>query len=150
MAHVESPSVRGVLAGTGPLRAELEATASRLGVVDRIDLCGFLPDDQAIEHYSRALAVLYAPFDEDYGYVTLQAFLAGKPVITAKDSGGVLEWVDDGVTGIVTDGSPAAIGAAIDRLAGDRDLARQMGEAGRARLAHLSWGPVVDRLLGTP
>jgi glycosyltransferase involved in cell wall biosynthesis len=150
MAHVESPSVRGVLAGTGPLRAELEATAAGLDVADRIDLCGFLPDDQAIEHYSRALAVLYAPFDEDYGYVTLQAFLAGKPVITAKDSGGVLEWVDDGVTGIVTDGSPAAIGAAIDRLAGDRDLARQMGEAGRARVAHLAWGPVVDRLLGTP
>lgn len=150
MACVETPGVRGVIAGTGPRRDNLEATASRLGVAGRVELCGFVPDDQLIGRYAQALAVLYAPFDEDYGYVTLQAFLAGKPVITAKDSGGVLEWVDDGVTGIVTDGSPAAIGAAIDRLAGDRDLARRMGEAGRARVAGLAWGPVVDRLLGQP
>lgn len=144
MAHVESSEVRAVIAGQGPLRADLEAAAASL----RVDLPGFVTDDELIERYARALAVVYAPFDEDYGYVTLQAFLAAKPVITAKDSGGVLEWVDDGVTGIVTDGSAAAIGAAVDRLAGDRDLARRMGEAGRARVADLAWGPVVDRLLG--
>lgn len=145
MHHVESPHVRAVIAGQGPLRADLEAAAAVL----RVDLPGFVADDELIVRYAGALAVVYAPFDEDYGYVTLQAFLAGKPVITAKDSGGVLEWVDDGVTGIVTDGSGAAIGAAIDRLAGDRELARRMGEAGRARAADLAWGPVVDRLLGT-
>jgi glycosyltransferase involved in cell wall biosynthesis len=127
------------------LRADLEKAAPGL----RVELPGFVADDDLIERYARALAVVYAPFDEDYGYVTLQAFLAAKPVITAKDSGGVLEWVDDGVTGIVTDGSAAATGAAIDRLAGDRELARRMGEAGRERVKDLAWGPVVERLLGT-
>ena len=67
-------------------------------------------------------------------------------MITATDSGGVLEWVEDGVTGFVTDGSPAGIAEAIDRLAADRSLAEKMGEAARERVATLSWGPVVARL----
>jgi glycosyltransferase involved in cell wall biosynthesis len=148
MAFVSSRNVRAALAGEGPLRGELEATAARLGVAGRVELCGFVPDEELVRRYADALAVVYAPFDEDYGYVTLQAFLAGKPVITAKDSGGVLEWVEDGVTGIVTDGSPAAIGAAIDRLAADPDEARRMGDAGRRRVEGLAWEPVVERLLG--
>ena len=48
-----------------------------------------------------ALAVVYPPFDEDFGYVTLEAFLARKPVITATDSGGPNEFVVDGVNGFV-------------------------------------------------
>ena len=69
------------------------------------------------------------------------------PVITAADSGGVLEWVTDGVTGFVTDGSPAAMGAAIDALVADPDLAQRMGAAGRARVAGLSWEHVVETLV---
>jgi glycosyltransferase involved in cell wall biosynthesis len=68
-------------------------------------------------------------------------------VITASDSGGVLEWVEDEVTGLVTDGSPAAIGKAVDRLAAAPDWAAQLGEAGRQRVIDLSWDPVVTRLL---
>ena len=139
---------RVVLAGTGPLRDQLEAEARRLGVQDRLDMPGFVDDEALVRHFASALAVVYAPYDEDYGYVTLQAFRAAKPVITAKDAGGVLEWVEDGVNGIVTNGTGAGIAQAIDRLAADRDLARRMGEAGRARLGDLSWGPVVDTLLG--
>ena len=95
-----------------------------------------------------AVAVVYSPLDEDYGYVTVQAFLAGVPVITAVDSGGVLEWVTDGVTGFVTDGTAAGIAAAIDKLSFDRDLARALGEEGRRRVASLDWQTVVSRLLG--
>jgi len=147
MKHTRTP-VRAVIAGSGPEREPLLDLARRLGVEGKVELLDWVADERMTELYAGCLAVFYAPFDEDYGYVTLQAFLAGKPVITAKDSGGVLEWVDDGVTGIVTDGSAAAIGAAIDRLAGDRELARRMGDAGRERVAELAWGPVVDRLLG--
>ncbi len=144
LAH-SSSGVRLAIAGTGTLEAEL-ATAAR-GAAGRLDLLGFVDDDALVERFAGALAVAYAPHDEDYGYVTLQAFGAGKPVITAKDSGGVLEWVDDGVNGIVTDGSPAALGDAYDRLASDRPLARRMGEAGRERVAGLQWSGVVGRLL---
>ncbi|HJV09639.1 MAG TPA: glycosyltransferase family 4 protein [Acidimicrobiales bacterium] len=138
---------RAVLAGAGPLREQLQADARRLGVADRLDMPGFVDDDTLVRYFASALAVVYAPYDEDYGYVTLQAFRAAKPVITAKDAGGVLEWVEDGVNGIVTDGTGAGIGEAIDRLAADPALARRMGEAGRDRLGDLSWGPVVETLL---
>lgn len=145
LAKTATPA-RLEIAGTGSLRAELDQLASRLGVEGRTRLLGFVGDDDLIERFANSLAVIYAPFDEDYGYVTLQAFLAGKPVITAADSGGVLEWVEDGVTGIVTDGSAAAIGEAIDRLYRDRPLARKLGDAGFERVRDLSWTDVVARL----
>lgn len=141
-------AVRGVAAGRGELLETVRAHAERAGVADRLALPGFVPDDELVKLFAGSLAVLYAPEDEDYGYVTLQAFLAGKPVVTAADSGGVLEWVEDGVTGIVTDGSPRGFGDAFRRLAEDRDWARELGEAGRQRAAELSWTPVIDALLG--
>jgi glycosyltransferase involved in cell wall biosynthesis len=137
---------RAVLAGRGSLEAELVHRAKRLGVDDRLELPGFVSDDELVALYAGCRAVVYAPYDEDYGYVTLQAFHAAKPVITASDSGGVLEWVDDGVTGLVTDGSAEAVGDAIDRLAGDDALARRLGEAGQAKVADLGWPAVVERL----
>jgi glycosyltransferase involved in cell wall biosynthesis len=147
LANVAAP-VRSVVAGRGTLASDLQETIRRLDLGGRVDLPGFVSDEELIELYAGALAVIYAPFDEDYGYVTLQAFYAGKPVITASDSGGTLEWVEDGVTGFVTDGTPSGVGAAIERLARDPELARRMGEAGRERVRDLAWGPVVDRLLG--
>lgn len=142
-----SQRVRLVLTGPGSLTESLHRTADRLGVAKRLDITGFLDDAALIDRFAGALAVAYAPYDEDYGYVTLQAFLAGKPVITAGDSGGVLEWVEHGVTGLVTDGSPEGIGDAIDRLDRDRDLARALGEEGRRRVADLNWSGAVDALL---
>ena len=142
MAHVRS-GTRLALAGRGSLEAAVRERAGPL-----VDLLGAAGDADVLERYHGALAVIYVPHEEDYGYVTLEAFEAGKPVITAADSGGVLEWVEDGVTGIVTDGTPEGIAAAVDRLAGDRELARRMGEAGRAKVAGLAWEPVVARLTG--
>jgi glycosyltransferase involved in cell wall biosynthesis len=145
MAEVRSP-VRAAVAGKGSAAGALVATVDRLRLGDRVDLLGYVDDDELVRRFRSALAVVYAPLDEDYGFVTLQAFLAGVPVITAADSGGVLEWVEDGVTGLVTDGTPGGVAAAIDRLAGDRRWARELGEAGRARAASLDWDAVVARL----
>ena len=141
-------ATRLVVAGQGPLAGQLKSTIHAQRLDDRVDLVGFVTDGDLIDLYANALAVVYAPLDEDYGYVTLQAFLSGKPVITSSDAGGVLEWVEDGVTGLVTDGSPAAIGDAIDRLADDRDLAQRMGQEAQQRVIDLAWDPVVKRLLG--
>jgi glycosyltransferase involved in cell wall biosynthesis len=67
-------------------------------------------------------------------------------VITAPDSGGVLEFVCDGQTGIVTSLRPVDLARAIDRLA-DEGLARRLGAGGPSRVAHLTWGRVVDALI---
>jgi glycosyltransferase involved in cell wall biosynthesis len=145
MAEVQRP-VHAAVAGKGSAAGDLAATVERLGVGGRVDLLGFVDDDELVRRLAGALAVVYAPVDEDYGFVTLQAFLAGVPVITAADSGGVLEWVEHEVTGLVTDGSPGGVAAAIDRLAADRELAHKLGAAGRERATALGWDDVVARL----
>jgi glycosyltransferase involved in cell wall biosynthesis len=97
----------------------------------------------------QALAVYYGPFDEDYGYVTLEGFAARRPVVTLTDSGGPLEFVEDGETGLVAPPEPHAIADAFDRLFTDRALAARFGEAGRARIEREvpDWPEVVARLL---
>ena len=147
IASMRTP-VDAVLAGRGSLADDLAASAERLGIRDRLAMPGFVSDDALVELFRQATAVVYAPYDEDYGFVTLQAFLAGVPVVTTDDSGGVLEWVVHEETGLVTDGSPDAMGAALDRLVADPALARRLGAAGRDRVKDLSWEHVVATLLG--
>jgi glycosyltransferase involved in cell wall biosynthesis len=146
-AHVKS-HICVKIAGSGSMRDALRDEISTSGLEDRAQLLGFVDDARLVDLYADASAVVYVPAQEDYGYVTLQAFYAGKPIITAADSGGVLEWVEDGVTGLVTDGTPAGIAEAIDRLVADPELARKLGDAGRHRVEHLRWSDVVTRLLG--
>ena len=145
LTHVRG--VRLIVVGDGPLRAQLEETAVRCGVGDRIVWTGAIDDSELIALYAGALAVVFPPFDEDYGYVTLEAFLARKPVVTTTDAGGPLEFVEDGVTGLVTEPTPEAIGAAIGRLAGDRRTAQSLGDAGYERVRAITWDAVVDRLM---
>lgn len=145
MAQVPAP-FRAVMAGRGELLDVVRRQVADAGLTGRVELPGFVPDADLVELYAGALAVVYVPEDEDYGYTTLQAFYAGKPVICAADSGAVLDWVEDGVTGLVCDGTPAGLASAIRTLADDRDLARRLGAAGRERVAALSWADVVTRL----
>ncbi len=88
-------------------------------------------------------------FDEDYGFVTVEAFAAGKPVVTCSDSGGPTELVTDGVTGRVTPATASAVAAALAEMMADRTPAERMGTAARARGAMLTWPATVARLLGT-
>ena len=147
LAHVDR-SVRLVIVGEGPLRQPLEATAAESGVADRVSFTGGIDDQQLVDLYAGAFAVAFPPYDEDYGYITLEAFLARKPVITTSDAGGPLEFVDDGVTGLVTEPAPEAFGAAIARLAADRRLAAALGGAGYERARSITWDGVVERLVG--
>ena len=82
--------------------------------------------------------------------MTLEAFLARKPVVTAEDSGGPLEFVGDGVTGAVCAPRPEELAAAIDGLAADRGRAEALGVAGFARASAISWDHVIDALVGDP
>ena len=146
---VASSDARLVLAGTGPEEARLGALAERRGIAERVIFAGFVDDARLLDLYAGALAVYYAPFDEDYGYVTVEAMKAGKAVLTTKDAGGVLEFVEDGVNGFVTPpGNTRALAAAIDRLHGDAALAARLGEAGRTKVANIGWDEVITSLTG--
>ena len=98
--------------------------------------------------YAGALAVIFPPYDEDFGYVTLEAFLSGKPVITTTDAGGPNEFVVDGVNGFVVAAEAAALGDAIARLDGNRPRAASFGDAGLTRARAITWSGVIERLLG--
>jgi glycosyltransferase involved in cell wall biosynthesis len=146
MAHVDRP-LRLVIAGDGTQRANVEALAARLGVADRIVFLGSVEDDALVELYRNALVVAYPPYDEDFGYVTLEAFLARRPVITATDSGGPNEFVIDGVNGFVCAPDADALAAAINQLAANRGKAKAFGDAGYDRAAQVTWDGVIEKLV---
>ena len=146
LAHTDRP-IRLVVVGEGPLRDSLERAALDAGVADRVTWTGAIDERALVDLYAGALGVVFPPFDEDYGYVTLEAFLARKPVITTIDAGGPLEFVEHGVSGFVTEPAPEAIGAAISQLGADRRQAQALGDAGYERIRSITWDGVVDRLI---
>jgi glycosyltransferase involved in cell wall biosynthesis len=146
LARVARPW-RLVIVGDGPLRRPLEETAAAEGVADRVTFTGGIDEAALVDLYAGACAVVFPPYDEDYGYITLEAFLARKPVITTSDAGGPLEFVDDGVTGLVAAPDADSLGAAMSKLAQDRRLARSLGDAGYERARAITWDGVVERLV---
>jgi len=142
-----APGVRLIVAGDGPLRSQLEQQAAAAGLADRVTFTGGVDDERLVALYEGALAVVFPPFDEDYGYVTLEAFLARKPVVTATDSGGPNEFVVDGVNGFSVPPEPEAIAGAVNALARDRRRAQSMGEAGYDRARTITWDGVIEKLV---
>jgi glycosyltransferase involved in cell wall biosynthesis len=142
-----SSGARLKIAGTGPLEPELRKQIQGLGVEDRVELLGFVSADDLVSLYAGCRAAYYAPLNEDYGYVTVEAFLSRKPVLTTTDAGGPLEFVSAGETGLVAAPAPEAIAAAIDDLWSLPEARlREMGEAGFTRVRDIGWDQVIDRL----
>jgi glycosyltransferase involved in cell wall biosynthesis len=145
-----SSGLRLKIAGRGPTENEVRRLAEALGVGDRVELLGWVEDEELVALYGGCRAVLYAPFDEDYGYVAVESLLARKPVITTTDAGGPLEFVENGTCGLVRPPEAGALGEAIDVLSAlpERRL-REMGDEGHRRVAHIGWDAVIDRLTET-
>jgi glycosyltransferase involved in cell wall biosynthesis len=146
------PAVRLVIAGGADSEAyldELNETVRERGLEGRVELLGFVDEERKAELMAGCCGALYLAYDEDsYGYVTLEAFHSGKPVVTLADSGGSLEVVEDGVTGCVAEPDAAGLAAAMDRLWKDRAAARRMGAEAQASLGRhrIDWDHVVESL----
>jgi glycosyltransferase involved in cell wall biosynthesis len=152
LAHTRQPVV-AQFAGSAETPAyaeELRARAQKLGVAERVRWMGAISEEEKIAQYARSLGVIFPPLDEDYGYISLEAMLSSKPVITCTDSGGPLEFVEQGVTGLVAEPTAASLAEAMDRLWEHRAAARSMGQAARARYGEMriSWEAVIETLLG--
>lgn len=143
LRHVDVP-VELRIAGTGP---EEEAIRELAGGDPRVRLLGHVSSADLARLYVGARAVAFAPYEEDYGYITLEAMLCAKPVITTTDSGGPTELVEHEVSGLVVDPTPQALGVAIERLWRDRRAGRRMGRAGLERARRVTWDGVVEGLL---
>jgi glycosyltransferase involved in cell wall biosynthesis len=132
------------IAGTG----DQEPALRELAAGDpRIEFLGYVDDRQLLGLYAGAIAVPFVPYDEDFGYITLEAMLSGKPVITASDSGGPLELVEDGVTGLVCAPDVESIAAAMRRIHEDREAARAMGRHALERARAIDWRSLFSALL---
>ncbi|MFA6230598.1 MAG: glycosyltransferase family 4 protein [Rhodanobacter sp.] len=153
MCHADK-EVRLLIAGPpdNPVDAlRLVESVERLGLGERVRLdLRFLPRETYARYVNRAVAVAYLPFDEDsLGYVTMEAATAGKALITAADSGGVLGLVHDKATGLVAKPEAASLGEAMSTLWQDRSLANAYGLAVREHWMSLgvSWPATVEALL---
>ncbi|MBN1355873.1 glycosyltransferase family 4 protein [bacterium] len=133
-----------LIGGTGPQYSYLRRLAS---IDSRIRFAGDVSDDRLRDLYAHSIAVIYVPHAEDYGFITVEAMMSSKPVVTAADSGGPVEFIEDGVTGFVTAPNPEQIAGAVIRLDADRGLAERMGRAAKDRVAKIRWRETVDTLL---
>jgi glycosyltransferase involved in cell wall biosynthesis len=146
LADPRAEGIRAVIAGEGEERDRLKALAMQLGVADRVSLSGAIDEDELVDHLARCRAVCFPPADEDYGFVTAEAFASRKPVITCRDSGGPAELVSDGLNGFVCDPTPQALAASLRVVMGDLTLAARLGAAGHATGLALNWAETVRQL----
>ncbi|MGK9170945.1 glycosyltransferase family 4 protein [Inquilinus limosus] len=135
------------IAGIGPEEDRLRDLA---GNDPRIEFLGFVRDAELAELYAGARAVVFVPKDEDYGLITVEAMMCGKPVITTEDSGGPNELIESGQTGYSTKADPRELAKAMTALAQSPDLAMQMGAAAKQRVSRITWEKTVAPLLVPP
>ena len=144
------PEARAIIAGSGPLLESLRKRVADGPLQGRVELPGYVSEERKIELLANARAVYYAPIDEDYGFSTLEGMASARPILTTADAGGVLEFVRDGVNGLVSPPDAAALAANLRRLYAEPHLATSLGQQGLAdyRTADISWDKVVAALLG--
>lgn len=145
LAH--APMARLVVVGRGPEEDRLQRLAHDLGVEARVRWIPEAGDEDLLDLYAGARLVVVAPQGEDFGYVPLEAFLSGKPVLTTDDAGGPLEFVVDGQTGFVVPPRPEALGAALTHAWDREDALAALGRRGFDRASGLSWDQTIGRLM---
>jgi len=151
LVHVPEP-VKVVFAGepdSPQYFDKLKQRAQELGVTDKVEWRGRVSEEEKFSLYANALMVIFTPVDEDYGYVTPEAMLSSKGVLTLEDSGGATEFVVHEQCGLTVQADPREIALAISRVWNDRSEAERLGAAARERIAKidLSWPRILQSLL---
>ena len=127
-----------LLVGTGPLRSLLERTALESGVSARVHFLGEVEAKSLAAHYfaSDVFALPSIARSEAFAIVQLEAMACGVPIVnTAIPRSGVTFVSRDGESGLTVPPSSAPdLARALAKLLADRDLARRLGDAGRARV----------------
>ncbi|HET6616778.1 MAG TPA: glycosyltransferase family 4 protein, partial [Gemmatimonadota bacterium] len=152
LARIDDRAWRLEIVGFGPERGPLEARAEALGLSDRVDFLGRLTSEELVSAYRRAACfVLPATLDEradteGLGVVLLEAMSYGVPVVATR-RGGIVDVVDDGLTGLLVEDDPIALSRGIASLLDDPARRSALGVAGRARVRErFGWDSIVDRL----
>ena len=130
---------RLVVAGRGRALDALRALARELGVAERVEFAGYVPEEAKRELLRRAWAHVYVSPKEGWGIANMEAAACGTPSI-ASDSPGLRDSVRSGETGLlVPHGDVAALAGAMRSLATDRPRVERLGAGARAFALTLSW-----------
>jgi glycosyltransferase involved in cell wall biosynthesis len=146
LATPDGQGIQAVISGEGEDHERLAAAIGARGIADRVRLVGRLPDDGIIDHFARCRVVCFPPWQEDYGFVTVEAFASAKAVVTCTDSGGPAELVQHGYNGFVCEPEPAALARTLRTLMEDRTLAARMGADASQTHLKLNWVDAVRQL----
>jgi glycosyltransferase involved in cell wall biosynthesis len=142
------PSGRAVIVGTGGQAGALRAKVNQLGLGARVDLKGFVSDDELLSLIAGARAVFYAPVDEDFGFATTEAFRAHKPVITCRDSGEVERIVTITGSGWVAEPEVQSVAVALEACFGtSTEQLKHMAGAGCELERRITWDSVIGNLV---
>jgi len=109
----------------------------------------FISDKEKYDFYACCLGVVFIPLDEDYGYITIEAFKSFKPVITCFDSGCPPLLVQHEKSGYIVNSTAQEIAAVMDMLYENTKNAIEMGQNANERLKELNinWETVIERLI---
>lgn len=119
------------------------------GLQDKVQLIAdYIPEKRKLELFANCLACIFIPLDEDYGFITIEAFQSQKPLITCHDSGCPSIFVEDGINGFKVSPDPREIADAMDRLYLDRKQTQRMGKAAFEMLGkmEINWDNVIRKL----
>jgi glycosyltransferase involved in cell wall biosynthesis len=126
------PATRVLIVGDGPLRADLEAQAARLGVAQAVRFAGYQED--VVSAYAAIDVFVLPSRDEGFGLVFLEAMAMGVPVVGTRVIGSE-DAVDDGVTGLLVPyANPAALATAVRSILDTPELAGRLREAAADRV----------------
>lgn len=146
MKYIQSPT-KLLIAGVGEDFDRLKTLTHNLGLEDKIEFLGKVSDSDLLDLYSRSIVIPFCPINEDFGYISIEAFKTKKPVITCSDSGEPVKIIKDGVTGFIVDADPEKIAAKINYCIDHPLEAAMLGENGFQSVQNISWDNVVTRLL---
>ncbi|HUL72550.1 MAG TPA: glycosyltransferase family 4 protein [Vicinamibacterales bacterium] len=147
LARPDAGGVKCVIGGEGEDRLRLERLAKELRLDGRVTFTGQLSEAELVGHLARCRAVVFVPRNEDYGFVTVEAFASTKPVITTTDSGGPLEFVRSGENGLVTSPEPEALARAFAEVSASASLAERLGARAKKDVGGMSWADAVRKLV---
>lgn len=147
LARPEARGITCVIAGDGEERQALQQAVEVNGLASRVHLIGRVDDGELLQHLARCRAVCFPTLDEDYGFVTVEAFASRKAIVTCSDSGGPAELVVDGVSGKICTPRPEALAVALREMMDQPATARRLGEAGHDQVCMMTWERALKKLL---
>jgi glycosyltransferase involved in cell wall biosynthesis len=138
------------IVGSGNARGRLEQLSAKLGIAGKVRFAGWLSPQDIGSYYAAAkLVVVPSRWAEPFGMIGLEAMHYGRPV-AAFAVGGIPDWLEDGVTGLLApEMDVRALAAAIERLLREPELCSRLGRQAQERVrTQFTFDRYLDRLEG--